>query len=292
MSRAAATAPARIGPGDRFGATLAFSLLAHGVLALGVGFTIEDPAPLVPTLDIILTQTRGESKPERADFLAPTSQEGGGEAERPERPRELQPAPVPKPDPGLAPAPIQASAPRPERESAQPVLTTTHPAPERAERRDLAPTPPTPLPSSRQLIERSLEMARLAAELERQTQAYAKRPKRKFVSASTQEYEFASYMRGWVARVERIGNLNYPDEARRRNLQGQLVLTVAVRRDGSVESIDVVQPSGHALLDEAAIRTVRLAEPFGPLPQTRETIDVLHITRTWQYLPGNVMRNQ
>lgn len=286
------SAGARIGPGDRLGATLAFSLIAHGVLALGVGFTIEDPAPVVPTLDIILTQTRSEHAPKKADFLAQSSQEGGGESETPERPREPQPAPVPKPQTGLAPAPIEASAPRPERESAQPVLAAVQPAERRVDTRELNPTPATPLPTSRQLIERSLEMARLAAELERQTEAYAKRPKRKFVSASTQEYEFASYMRGWVARVERIGNLNYPDEARRRNLQGQLVLTVAVRRDGSVESIDVVQPSGHPILDEAAIRTVRLAEPFAPLPETKEKVDVLHITRTWQFLPGNVLRNQ
>ena len=283
---------ARIGPGDRLGATFAFSLIAHGILALGVGFTIEDPAPLVPTLDIILTQTKSDSTPKQADFLAQASQEGGGEAEKAERPREPQPSPVPKPQPGLAPVPIEASAPRPEIEAAQPVLTASRPAERRADNRDLSPTPPKALPSSRHLIERSLEMARLSAELERQTQAYAKRPKRKFVSASTQEYEFASYMRGWVARVERIGNLNYPDEARRRNLQGQLVLTVAVRRDGSVESIDVVQPSGHPILDEAAVRTVRLAEPFGPLPETKDKIDVLHITRTWQFLPGNVLRNQ
>lgn len=282
----------RIGPGDRLGATLAFSLIAHGVLALGVGFTIDDPAPLVPTLDIILTQTRSDQTPKQADFLAQTSQQGGGETDKPDRPREPQPAPVPKPEPGIAPIPIQASAPLPQREVRQPVLTANRPAERRADNRELTPTPPVPLPSSRQMIERSLEMARLAAELERSTQAYAKRPKRKFVSASTQEYEFATYLRAWVARVERIGNLNYPDEARRRGLQGQLVMTVAVRRDGSVESIDVVQPSGYPILDEAAQRTVRLAEPFGPLPQTKDSVDVLHITRTWQFLPGNVMRNQ
>lgn len=286
------TAVSRIGPADRLGATLAFSLIAHGVLAFGIGFTIEDPAPIVPTLDIILTQTRSDQAPKQADFLAQSSQQGGGESDTPERPREPQPAPVPKPDEGLAPAPIEASAPRPQPEVRQPVLTTTRAADQRADSRDLVASPPKPLPSSRELIERSLEMARLAAELERQTAAYAKRPKRKFVSASTQEYEFASYMRAWVARVERIGNLNYPDDARRRNLQGQLVLTVAIRRDGTVESIDVVQPSGYPILDEAATRTVRLAEPFGPLPETREKIDVLHITRTWQFLPGNVMRNQ
>lgn len=286
------TAARRIGPADRLGATLAFSLIAHGVFALGVGFTIEDPAPVVPTLDIILTRTRSDETPKQADFLAQSSQQGGGEAETPERPREPQPSPVPKPDEGLAPAPIEASAPKAQPEVRQPVLTTTRSADRSADARDLTPSPPKPLPSSRELIERSLEMARLAAELERQTEAYAKRPKRKFVSASTQEYEFASYMRAWVARVERIGNLNYPDDARRRNLQGQLVLTVAVRRDGTVESIDIVQPSGYPVLDEAATRTVRLAEPFAPLPDTSEKIDVLHITRTWQFLPGNVMRNQ
>jgi protein TonB len=257
-----------------------------------VGFTIDDPAPLVPTLDVILTRTGGEKPPEKADFLAQASQQGGGESEKPVRPREPQPAPVPQPTPGIAPRPIEASAPKPQKQAAQPVLSTTRAADPKADTRELDPSPPVPLPTSRQLIERSLEMARLSAELERQQQAYAKRPRRKFVSASTQEYEFASYMRGWVARVERIGNLNYPDDARRRNLQGQLVMTVAIRRDGTVESIDVVQPSGYPLLDEAAIRTVRLAEPFGPLPQTKEKVDVLHITRTWQFLPGNVMRNQ
>ena len=282
----------RITPGDRLGATLAFSLIAHGVLALGVGFTIDDPAPLVPTLDVILTRTGGEKPPEKADFLAQASQQGGGESEKPDRPREPQPAPVPQPTPGIAPRPIEASAPKPQKQAAQPVITAATPSKVQADTRDLVPSPTVPLPTGRQLMERSLEMARLSAELERQQQAYAKRPKRKFVSASTQEYEFASYMRGWVARVERIGNLNYPDDARRRNLQGSLVMTVAIRRDGSVISIDVVQPSGYPVLDEAAVRTVRLAEPFGPLPQTKEKVDELYITRTWQFLPGNVMRNQ
>lgn len=282
----------RITPGDRLGATFAFSVIAHGVLALGVGFGVDDPAPLVPTLDVILTQTRGEQAPEKADFLAQSSQQGGGESDTPERPREPQPAPVPQPTVGVAPMPIEATAPKPQQQTAQPVIAATRPSKTQADARDLSPSPSVPLPTSRQLIERSLEMARLSAELDRQKQAYAKRPKRKFVSASTQEYEYANYMRGWVARVERIGNLNYPDDARRRNLQGQLVMTVAIRKDGTVESIDIVQPSGFPILDEAAMRTVRLAEPFGPLPATKEGIDVLHITRTWQFLPGNVMRNQ
>src|SRR3546814_154517 len=97
-------------------------------------------------------------------------------------------------------------------------------------------------------------MARLAAEIHLRSERYAKRPKRKFVSASTTEYAWAGYLRAWVDRVERVGNLNYPDEARRRKLAGTLVISVAIRRDGSVERADVIQSSGIKLLDAAAMR--------------------------------------
>jgi protein TonB len=284
------SAAPQITPGDRLRATVLFSLLLHAMLVFGIGFAVDDPAPLVPTLDIILTETRSEIAPEQADFLAASSQQGGGDSEQAQRPSEPTSADVPKATPGVAAVPQPLGAPAPREASPQPVLSS------QAERPELALTtrerPDLPLPDRRQLIERSLEMARLAAEIERQSEAYAKRPKRKFISANTREYEFAAYMRAWVARVERIGNLNYPEDAKRRNVHGQLVMTVAVRRDGSVERIDIIQPSGYPVLDDAAMRTVRLAEPFAPLPESREAIDVLHITRTWQFLPGGVMRNR
>lgn len=282
----------RITSGDRLAATLVFSIIAHGVLALGIGFSIDDPAPILPTLDVILVQTHSDEPPDKADFLAQANQSGGGEAETVERPSEIQPAPAPNPAPGVAPVPIEAGAPRPQQHTLEAMVATQTAAPQQVDTRQTTETPSAPLPTSRELIERSLEMARLAASVERREQQYAKRPKRKFVSANTREYEYATYLRAWQARVERIGNLNYPDEARRRSLVGQLVLTVAVRRDGSVEDITVVQPSGSAILDEAAVRTVRLSEPFGPLPDTGDGTDILHITRTWHYLPGNVMQSR
>lgn len=282
----------RVSAGDRLGATFAFSLVFHGVLALGIGFSREDPAPLLPTLDVILTQTRGETPPEKADFLAQSSQQGGGESEQVERPREAQVGQVPKPQPGHAPRQQPPQAPEAQPERQRRLLTARTESPSKAFAEEKRPTPAVDMPTSRELIEQSLEMARLAAEIERQSAAYAKRPKRKFVSANTREYEYAAYMRAWVARVERVGNLNYPDEARRRDLEGQLVMTVAVRRDGSVERVDIVQASGYPMLDEAAVRIVRLAEPFAPIPETGENIDILHITRTWQFLPGNVLRNR
>ena len=296
IERNRAPIPARpqIGPRERVRVTFMFSLVVHAVLVLGVGFAYEQPAASLPTLDVILVQSRSADKSKEPDFLANASQRGGGEHEKSKRPSEPVSSPVPKPDPGLAPVELRASAPRPQPKTLAAVIQTTAQSALKVQR---APPPQEQVPplqqlTGRELIERSLEMARLAAEIERQSELYAKRPKRKFISANTQEYEYAAYMRAWVARVERIGNLNFPDEARAGKISGGLVLTVAVRRDGRVERIDVIQPSGHKMLDEAAQRIVRLAEPFAPLPRSRDEVDILHITRTWQFLPGGVLRNQ
>lgn len=278
------------GPGDRLGATLALSAILFGVLILGVGFALDPPAPVAPTLDVILTETRSDTPPEDADFIAQANNQGGGDSDRAERPREEQLAPVPKPDEGLAPEPLVAQAPPPEPEPVPRLLSTTGPSdqvlPQPEDQRE---TETEPLPTGQELVEQSLEMARLAAEIERRQQLLAKRPKRKFVSASTKEYEYAAYLRAWVARVERVGNLNYPEEARSRGLSGRLVMTVAVRRDGSIENVLLNSSSGLGILDQAAMRIVRLAEPFPPLPETTERVDVLHITRTWQFQNGNVL---
>jgi protein TonB len=138
------------------------------------------------------------------------------------------------------------------------------------------------------LASRGEEIARLTAELDRKSAAYANRPRRKAISASTTEYRYAAYLDAWRRKVERIGNLNYPDEARRKRLYGNLVLHVAVRSDGSIERIRLLHSSGHKLLDDAAIRIVRLAAPFAPFPpDVLEETDVLDITRTWQFLSEN-----
>jgi len=278
------------GPGDRLGATLALSAALFGVLILGVGFALDEAAPVAPTLDVILTETHSETPPEDADFLAQANNQGGGESEAPQRPREEQLAPVPKPEAGMAPEPMLAQAPPPDPEPVPRLLSTTGASPDRLpvpeDQRD---TRAEPLPPGQDLVEQSLEMARLAAEIERRQELLAKRPRRKFVSASTREYEYAAYLRAWVAKVERAGNLNYPDEARRRGLGGEVVMTVAVRRDGSVESVLVNRSSGLGVLDQAAMRIVRLAEPYPPLPETSERVDVLHITRTWRFSNGSVL---
>ena len=128
------------------------------------------------------------------------------------------------------------------------------------------------------------ERARLNAEISRTWQEYQKRPRHKFLNARTQEYKFAAYMDAWRAKVESVGNLNYPSEAKRRHLTGNLLLDVALNTDGSINGISIRRSSGQQILDDAAIRIVELAAPFAPFPsEIRADLDVLHITRTWKF---------
>ena len=279
-------APPAIGESSRLGATLVLSALVHAMLVLGIGFAAEDAAPMVPTLDVILSQTRTELTPAQADFLAQANNQGGGEHERSSRPTAPQAGPLPQPEDGLAPRPLRAQTPAPSPPPDARVVSSS-----RAEETVPAAQPrpdvtPAPLPPGQEKIARDIEMARLAAEIQLRSQQYAKRPKRKFVSASTKEYAWAQYLRGWVDRVERVGNLNYPDEARRRRIGGLVVISVGVRRDGSVESTRIIQSSNIPMLDNAALRIVQLSAPFEPLPKTQEDPDILHVTRTWQFMPG------
>lgn len=267
-------------------ATLVLSLLFHGVLLLGVGFALERAAPVVPTLDVILTQTQSPLTQSQADFLAQASNQGGGEHEKSTRPRDNQTGPAPQPDPGVAPVPLRAQSPETQPPPEARVVSSARGEDTAPLARDTPDPDELPLPRGDQKVERDMAMARLAAEIHLRSERYAKRPSRKFVSASTQEYAWAAYLREWVDRVERVGNLNYPDEARRRRLSGQVVISVAIRRDGSVERADIVKSSGTPLLDSSALRIARLAEPYPPLPRTEEDPDILHVTRTWNFLPG------
>jgi protein TonB len=148
-----------------------------------------------------------------------------------------------------------------------------------------------PTPSATALMTNSFKIASLSAQIRRKLQAKAERPRRKFISASTREYKYASYMEAWRAKVERVGNLNYPEAARRKKLSGNLILDVALNNDGSINQITVRRSSGHKVLDDAAIRIVELASPYSPFPDhIREETDILHITRTWQFLNDHRFR--
>jgi len=149
------------------------------------------------------------------------------------------------------------------------------------------PTPEPPQISGLDLTNRALAIARMEAQVSRQAEDYAKRPRRKFVGARAAETRYAMYVESWRQKVERIGNMNYPEAARGR-IYGSLRLTVAIKSDGSVEYVQVDRPSGHGVLDRAAERIVKLASPFSAFPDNiRRDTDILVITRTWTFAHGD-----
>jgi protein TonB len=136
-------------------------------------------------------------------------------------------------------------------------------------------------------MQQSQEIASLHQEISRQRQTSSHLPRKKFISANTREYEFASYMSAWVSKVERVGNMNYPSELRQKMLHGDLILAVGIHKNGTVESIAVRRSSGIPEIDRAAINIVQMAAPYSPLPENiTDRVDILYITRTWRFETG------
>jgi protein TonB len=259
---------------DRMALAVFFAAVLHAMIILGITFgtdMLKPPDNHLPSLDITIS-SHENPPPEEAEYLAQTSQDGGGNITEKVRPQESLPAQAPsvvQQEP--APAPTQ-------------ILTTDLSSTKIEQEATTIPeTDPKDLSAS-ELIERSMEMVTLSEQINESRQAYAKQPKQVFVSARTQEFKYANYMLEWVKKVERVGNLNYPDAARREGISGKLLLDVELNPDGTVRNISVLRPSGQALLDEAAVRIVNLAGPFLPFPpEIRKEADVLHITRTWEF---------
>lgn len=279
-------------PGDnKIGATFIFSLLVHGLLLFGIGFSYVATRPALPTLDVTLVNVANSEAPDKADFLAQANNKGGGESDKAERPSQPFSGLLPLPSQGTAPQPVTAAAPSPQQATDQRLLTTTGRANFSVTSDNAKDARDTQDTADEARV--AQEAAQLAAEVRKQSQAYAKRPHKKFISANTKEYVYAAYMRGWVDRIERVGNLNYPQQAREQHLHGDVILTVGLNRDGTLNSVDVTQSSGSDVIDKAAIAIVKLCAPFPPLPpDSKEKVDILYITRTWQFQPGDVLKTR
>ena len=301
MAQAQAVKPV-ITPLDRLGLTLSLAILAHGMLILGVTFIEEDQAPArYDTMEIVLVRQKSPP-PEEAEALAQASLKGGGETADPVQPGS------PLPDPGLDTPPARPAPAAPPPAPAQAAPTATAPPdsdnpPEIALLNDSGPPAPvetaakpaeqTPekTPSATALLASSFRIAALSANIRQKLEARAQRPRRKFISASTKEYRYAAYMEAWRAKVERMGNLNYPEEARRRKLSGSLLLEVALNANGTINEIMIRRSSGEKILDDAAIRIVELAAPYAPFPhKIKQETGILHIIRTWQFMDNQGFR--
>lgn len=262
---------------------------AHAIVLLGVSFRpFMDEMRTPPALEVILVQKSDAEKPDEAAYLAQSSQDGGGDTDENTRPSSPFSSQVDSNTDGLAATPIQASSPTPAIESAEDIVTAVFAEIEVKTEQTTDATEQVDAPEGMVLIEQNMDIARLAAEIDRQQEEFAKRPKKKHINARTTETASAEYMYRWVEQVERVGNLNYPDDARRRQMTGALILIVGIYKNGEIESITVDESSGHKLLDDAAVRIVELAAPFDPMAgQLAEETDILYIVRTWEFQSSN-----
>jgi len=262
---------------------------AHAVLILGVSFhPFLDSVRTPPALEVVLVRQQDTDSIDEAAYLAQSNQDGGGETDENARPSSPFSSALDVDTDGLAPTPMAASAPKPSEATSEEVITALS-SDEEVVTDDANETQEdTRKPPATIFVEQNVEIARLAAEIDRQQEEFAKRPKKKFLNARTQESTSAEYMYRWVESVERVGNLNYPDEARRKKLYGELIMIVGIYKDGSLESITIDESSGHKLLDDAAVRTVEMAAPFEAMTgKLAEETDILYIVRTWEFTTNN-----
>jgi protein TonB len=272
------------------GAAIGLSIVLHAA-AMAVHFKLPDAMRWKSEsqpLEVVLVNAKTRERPSKADVLAQANLDRGGNVDEDRRAK--TPLPVTEPrKPGKDLAEAQRRLQQLEAQQ-QRLLAQARDSARRvpAEAPKSAPAEQVALqPSGRDLADLSLASMRLQAQVDRQIDDYQKRPRKKFIGANAREYRFAQYEEDWRTKVERIGTLNYPAEARGKHY-GHLRLTVTIRPDGTVHSIELDRSSGLKVLDAAAFKIVQMATPFAPFPaDIRRDTDLLVITRTWFFGQGD-----
>ena len=280
---------ATLSPSQRvLAVAITVSVVLHALL-LAIHFKLPDTMRRMSNqmLEVVLVNSKSRSRPVKPDVLAQANLDGGGNTD--DNRRAKTPLPVlPNNVPGADVTQAQRRIQELEAQQRQ-VLTQAQPKPAASPEPVAAPVAPEPkaLLSGADLAARSLAIARLEAQVSRNIDEYNKRPRKSFVGARASEYRFAQYVDDWRQKVERIGNINYPEGARGK-MYGSLVLEVSLKPDGEIEAIAVMRSSGHQVLDRAAERIVRMAAPYSRFPpDVRKDTDILVITRTWHFKSGD-----
>ncbi|WP_124948495.1 energy transducer TonB [Sulfuriferula thiophila] len=274
-----------------FMVALLVSFFLHAA-ALSLNFrmpVVSEQSMFTPPLEVVLVNSKSATRPHKADALAQSNLDGGGNTDADRRAK--SPLPAMSHDQRQSEAEAAQQHVKQLEEESRKIMTQLksnyslangQPHPDSPEKTSLVKS------TTGSLLERSLEMAKLEAQISQEYDAYQKRPRKVFIGASAQEYVFARYIEDWRIKVERVGNQNYPDAARQQKIYGKLQLTVSIKADGSLEDVEVSRSSGYKVLDAAAVAIVRQAAPYSPFPEdVRKKADVVVITRTWTFAPGD-----
>lgn len=281
---------ARIDSSSRvFTLAMATSVVLHAVL-LSLHFKYPDATRLKNTpqmLEVVLVNSKTKSQPAKSEVQAQSNLDGGGNTDQNRRAS----TPLPLLNETERGTEVKRATKKvQELEAEQQRLMTQLEAKAKVASTTAKPEPsvePQPQATGADLANSALALARMQAQINRRVEEYNQRPRKEFIGARAREYRFAQYVEGWRMKVERLGNVNYPEDARGR-LYGSLILTVSIKTDGTLDAVEVNRSSGHQVLDRAAERIVRMAAPYAAFPpDIRKDTDVLVITRTWTFAPGD-----
>jgi protein TonB len=269
--------------GERFSFAAFLAVALHAAVILGIGFALPDPPPPMLSLEVTLAQFASEQAPEEADFLAQADQQGSGSLDEARELTTDREAPLadPRITDALQPRPESGAPERPQ----DPRLDSEADSADAVETRAPLPAPSEQVLDTASLLAQARDLASLDARRSSEIQLDARgRRIRRLTSVSARSAVEAAYLESWRREVERIGNLNYPIEARQSGLEGDLRVLVEIEANGRLVDVRILESSGSGLLDESALKIVRLAAPFLPFPDDlRAEADVLQIVRTWQF---------
>ena len=284
---------ARMDPPSRhFTLALGASLLLHAAV-LSIHFRLPEAMMRAKdrALDVILVNSKSHSRPTDAQARAQANLDGGGNTEENRRIKTPLPA---LPDTRDGDDLVQARKRVADLEARRQQLLTQARS-SRSVRPDEPKNDPQPTfqpAPGLDLASNALAIARLQGQIDRQTETYNQRPKKHFYAPRTSAYRFAQYVEDWRQKIERIGNLNYPEAAKGR-LYGSLIITVEIKADGTVATVEIDRSSGKNILDDAARRIVQLAGPYAPFPpDVRRDTDILSITRTWSFTSSDRLQSE
>ena len=271
--------------------SLPVALFLHAVLIFATGFMMPEPNPVRKStlLDITLVNTNSEFAPKDADFIAQANQEGGGTLDEKKRITSPLASENPNTTDGDQTFASEESAPEVTPKPKPQVLTTKGKTQKKINKQIIEEEIQEPTIRNAEVSEKSEEIRMLMAETSEQEQRYARRPRIHFVdSISAKSSVEARYINNWAKKLERIGNINFPDEAIRLSLSGTLILNATLDRSGRVVEMQIDVSSGSRVLDKAALRIVKLAAPYEPLPKDiRQKYDRLNITRSMVFHKEN-----
>ena len=260
---------------------LFIAVVIHALILLGISFSIPQPPKVNKQIEITLASSPVKKAPKKANYLAQDHQIGAGnDTYKPAPPKQK----LPSQGASHKKPPSQYKRQVTSRQKTKKKLITQKHAKQHivtTKKQSTIAVTPRPRLSAEALQN---QIAQLGAKI-RHSQQSSELTKIKFVnSVSTHKYIAAQYVSDWEQKIERVGNLNYPEVARKKGFSGTLTTDVGIYPNGSIYSIRITRSSGIKALDDAAIRIIRLSAPFATLPQQiLQELDVLVITRVWRF---------